>query len=130
MKPSAAIYLILGAVILTGLFVLLRPEEAPSPPAPPKALGAPIPRVFELKVERGQRVSGPAVIQVRQGEQITLKVTSDRADELHLHGYDLSLALPAGEPAQLNFRTDRSGRFEYELHHAHQDLGVLEVLPR
>ncbi|MGH8458201.1 MAG: hypothetical protein ACRESV_02520 [Nevskiales bacterium] len=126
MKPVTAGFLVLGVSVLAGLFLLFRPATPPATPPTPIAT----PRVFELRVEHGRLVSGPAVIQVGQGEQVTLQVTSDHADELHLHGYDLQLALPAGQAARLSLTAERSGRFEYELHHAHRELGVLEVRPR
>ena len=74
-------------------------------------------------------VSGPAVIQVAQGTGVTLRIRSDRTDELHLHGYDLHARIDAGEPADLTFTADKSGRFEYELHGSHLELGALEVRP-
>lgn len=128
MKPSTTIFPVLGVLILAGLFLLFRPTAPPATPSVPVA--APALRLFELRVQQGRLISGPALIQVEQGEPVTLEITSDHADELHLHGYDLQLALPAGQPARLSFTAERSGRFEYELHHAHRELGVLEVRPR
>jgi hypothetical protein len=86
--------------------------------------------ITELQIRSGRLVSGPTVIKVAQGDEVTLQISSDVADELHLHGYDLHLKIPAGEPAILKFNADRSGRFPYELHHAHSDIGALEVYPR
>ena len=100
------------------------------PPAIAAASGTPAGSPIELLVRGGRLVSGPTVIKVAQGDDVTLQITSDAADELHLHGYDLHLHLVAGEPAILKFTASRSGRFEYELHHAHADLGALEVYPR
>ena len=37
--------------------------------------------------------------------------------------------LQAGEPATLGFVADKTGRFELELHQAHQTLAALEVHP-
>lgn len=134
MNQYRLLFLGIGLALLIGLFLLFRPAATPSPAAPVLAptaiLQPPPPVVHELRVANGQRVAGPAVIQVREGEEVTLKITSDRADELHLHGYDLQRHLHANEPGQLQFKADRSGRFEYELHHSHLELGVLEVLPR
>ncbi|MGH8528886.1 MAG: hypothetical protein ACRETN_03445 [Nevskiales bacterium] len=129
MNKSGLVLILIGAGMLAGLFVLLKPD-AQLPASPPsQAAPAGSAQVFELIVEQGQRVSGPAVIRVREGTEVKLRVTADQADELHLHGYDLHLHLVAGQPALLSFVADRSGRFEYELHHAHRELGVLEVLP-
>jgi plastocyanin len=95
--------------------------------APPPAQGG---TIVEIEVRHGRLVAGPAIIKLKQGDQVTLRVTSDGNDELHVHGYDLHLNLIAGQPAQLSFTADHSGRFEYELHHAHTDLGAFEVYPR
>ncbi len=136
--------LLFGALLLAALFWWMKP--APEPLPPPVAAGAsalpaqaepvatvpvsPAPQRIVLVVAGGKLVQGPAVISVPQGTPLTLQVTSDAADSLHLHGYDLTLSLKAGEPVELQFLADRSGRFEYELHHAHADLGALEVQPQ
>jgi FtsP/CotA-like multicopper oxidase with cupredoxin domain len=153
------LYLAVTVAILVGLFLALAPRKSDDPTAPAvptapalKALSAngnestppaaaasdadpaPVPAedaaTVELKVHHGRLVAGPAVIKLKQGDRVTLRVTSDSNDELHVHGYDLHLNLIAGQPAELSFKADHSGRFEYELHHAHSDLGAFEVYPR
>ncbi|MDP9143002.1 MAG: hypothetical protein M3O62_19700 [Pseudomonadota bacterium] len=69
-------------------------------------------------------------LQVQVGDEVELSITTSEDDELHLHGYDLALPLRAGEPGTLRFVAEHAGRFELELHHAHAELGVLEVSPR
>ncbi|HUP91086.1 MAG TPA: hypothetical protein VM074_02480 [Solimonas sp.] len=139
MNARSALFLLVGAVVLYGLFVVLRPPlpvPAPAPVAAPAASATvaapppPPPARTELVIRNGALASGPALIQVHEGDAVQLSVTSDHDDELHLHGYDLELALKAGVPGELSFTADRSGRFEYELHHAHLELGALEVQPR
>lgn len=141
MKSQAWIFVLAGLAALAGLFVLIRQPNIP-PPAPPlaartapaatrvPAATVPTPRIFELVIASGKLQSGPRLIQLQQGEAVTLKITSDRNDELHLHGYDLHVHLQPHRPATLSFGADRSGRFEYELHQAQVELGVLEVQPR
>ena len=53
---------------------------------------------------------------MKKGDRVTLRVTSDRADTLHVHGYDRELPLPAGKPATLTLTADRTGLFEVETH--------------
>ena len=137
-----ALFLVIGAALLGAMFVAFKPRpEAPPAAAPavvpsaaPAAAApapvAPAPKAFELTVKGGKLASGPEVLAVREGDEVILRITSDRADQLHLHGYDLELALKAGEAAELRFTASRSGRFEYELHKAHADLGALEVQPK
>lgn len=125
-----ALFLALGLLLLGGLFLLFRPEVPISeafrtaPPAPA------VPTPVEFVIAAGQRVSGPAVVSVFEGDLVRILVKSDRDDELHLHGYELSLAVKAGERAQLEFEAARSGRFELELHRSHLELAVIEVRPR
>lgn len=103
---------------------------AVSSAATPQPEPAVTPPVFELVVQDGSLVSGPKVLRVAQGDQLTIRVTADAAEEFHLHGYDLKLDLEPGVPAELNLTAEHSGRFEYELHRAHLELGALEVMPR
>lgn len=137
----SALLVVTAVVLLGGLFWWLKPAPPPVATmpsvAPPAAMAAPAPpvpvpspQVFELVAKGGQLLTGPAVISVSQDAAVTLRITVDHDDELHLHGYDLKLSLKARQPAELSFVADRSGRFEYELHHAHSALGALEVLPR
>ena len=86
--------------------------------------------VFDLAIKGGRLVSGPAVLQVHEGEQVTLHIRSDSSDELHLHGYDLHARIQPQETASLQFTADRTGRFGLELHKARTELGALEVYPR
>lgn len=124
----SALFVLIAVAVLGGLWLAFKPAE----PTPLTAASAPAAadKTFKLDLRNHKIVSGPAVITVAQGDTVTLQIVSDKADELHLHGYDLTLKLAAGVPAELSFVADRSGRFDYELHHAHHDLGVLEVVPR
>lgn len=84
----------------------------------------------DYRVAKGKRVSGENLIKAKAGQSIILSVTSDRSDSLHLHGYDLHLDINPNEEARLEFVAEHTGRFEFELHDSHLDLGVLEVYPR
>lgn len=103
------------------------------------------PRRFDLAVSGG-RVAGEALgggetLRVRQGEQIVLRWLTDKAVELHLHGYDIELSVAPGTPAEMAFRADLTGRFPVTRHggdghdesllgHGHATLLYLEVHPR
>jgi len=142
MNKKALLFLSLAVVVLVGLSLVMRPASAPTQGSAMVVQSAPMtvtaaavqelpkPKFFEVVVSKGQRVSGPASIQVQEGDDVELQITSDRADELHMHGYDLHLKLQAGVPAKLSFKAEHSGRFDYELHHAHLELGTLEVMPK
>jgi hypothetical protein len=86
--------------------------------------------VVDLVVQKGRLISGANVVRVKKGDRIVMHVKSDASDEMHLHGYDLHLALTPGTVATLQFVADRTGRFTYELHKSDLELGALEVYPR
>ena len=132
-------WILLGLVagLVIGLYLWARPQPpaVAMPAAPPAAATAPTaaptatpPGEFSFDIAQGA-VRGPLSMAVRQGEQVSIRVRSDVADELHLHGYELSAPLPAGEEVALTFIAGKAGRFEVELHHSHRELGALEVQP-
>ncbi len=137
MRATHWLLLAVAIVALTAMYLLARPltpvEPPPAAVAQTPAAAAPAApvtaREFEFDVAQG-KVIGPPQLQVNQNERVILRVRSDVADELHVHGYDLSAPLPAGEQVSLTFVAGRSGRFEVELHGAHRELGALEVQPR
>jgi non-ribosomal peptide synthetase component F len=76
----------------------------------------------------GGRVSGDTGrVPVPAGEHVTLTITSDVADEVHVHGYDLTAALTPGTPASLTFDATIPGVFEVELHEAGTVLLSLQI---
>lgn len=87
-------------------------------------------QVFTLVVKGGKVVEGPKVIKLKRDDAVTLNITADRADELHLHGYDLHLKLEAGKMATLKFVAKRTGRFTFELHEGGNELGAFEIYPK
>ncbi|MFG2331876.1 hypothetical protein ACGFMM_19870 [Streptomyces sp. NPDC048604] len=100
--------------------VALTPGATASPSA--KAPGIPAPgRTVAITVSGTSVQPPPSRIELKKGERLTLRVTSDRADTLHVHGYDRELPLRAGEPATLALTADRTGLFEVETH----DSGLL-----
>lgn len=135
MNKTAVVLSGLAVAALAALYGWARPQPQPEP-APPAGASvaatvppAPAVREFDFEIAQG-RVTGPPLLAVTQGERVTLRVRSDVADELHVHGYDLSAPLPAGEPVALSFVAGTAGRFEVELHKSHREIGALEVQPR
>lgn len=122
----ALLFLLAAGVALVLLWYWLAPAAEPVPAAPAE----PVLRVVAWQVQEGRRVHGPDRVSARAGERLRLQVRSDRDDELHIHGYELRLALVANQSRTLELDLTRSGRFEVELHRAHLPLTVLEVQPR
>ncbi|MFE6714845.1 hypothetical protein [Streptomyces sp. NPDC057695] len=98
----------------------VRLDAAATPPAtpPPAPEPAPTPtgRTVDITVSGSTVAPPPSRIELKKGERLTLRVTSDRADTLHVHGYDRELPLSPGTPATLTLTVDRTGLFEVETH--------------
>jgi plastocyanin len=91
--------------------------------------GAPAPDVTEIRVTvAGGKVSPrPSIHKIRLGQTVRLIVTVDKADEVHVHGYDREQKVAAGKPATLEFRADQPGSFEVETHESDLQLLQLQV---
>ncbi|WP_037643733.1 hypothetical protein [Streptomyces exfoliatus] len=89
--------------------------------APPTPLPSETGRTVTLTITGKTVQPPPDRIELKKGERLTLRVTGDRADTLHVHGYDRELPLSPGVPATLTLTADRTGLFEVETH----DSGLL-----
>ena len=96
---------------------------AASPTAPP----TPQVRTIAVAYAGGQVTGTSGREQVRLGEQVVLRVSSDVAEEVHVHGYDLEVAVPAGGSADLPVSATIPGVFEVELHESGKVLYQLRV---
>jgi hypothetical protein len=68
-------------------------------------------------------------VSVQRDGQVVLVVQSAVADEVHVHGYDLTADVAPGAPATLRFKATAPGRFEIELEDRGLQIGELEVRP-
>jgi len=66
-------------------------------------------------------------VPIQVGSSVALVVSSDVADEVHLHGYDRKVDVVAGGTATLEFVADQAGVFEAELESRGIQLVQLEV---
>lgn len=82
-----------------------------------------------LEFAGGEVVGGVETIEVTSGEELTMTVTSDVQEELHVHGVDLYEDLPPGEEVEVTFSPEAEGIFEIELHGSGTQLANLEVSP-
>jgi hypothetical protein len=98
-------------------------SAAPTPTAPP----APQVRAIEVAYAGGQVTGSSGREEVRLGEQVVLRFSSDVAEEVHVHGYDLEVALPAGGSAEIPVSATIPGVFEVELHESGKVLYQLRV---
>ena len=65
--------------------------------------------------------------EVSAGDRVVLRITSDVAEEVHVHGYDLSRPVPAGGTVDIPVEARIPGVFEVELHQSGRVLFQLRV---
>jgi type IV pilus biogenesis protein CpaD/CtpE len=82
---------------------------------------------IEVRATGGAVSGDTGRVPVAVGTAVTLVVTSDAADEVHVHGYDLQTELAPGTPAELVFDATLPGVFEVELHESGTVLLTLQV---
>jgi hypothetical protein len=142
MSRNARIALVAAVAVAAMIaFVLLRPSDddgsstttaarttttpagttPPSRPAPP-----PIPVV---RVRDAKPVGGIQDITVKRGQRVRFRVTSDVADEVHVHGYDILKDIPAGGSVTFSFVAKIGGVFEVELEQRAEQIAQLKVAP-
>lgn len=101
---------------------------APDSPAAPSPAGAPqSDNTLDIAFAGGALTGDAGAVEIGLGESVTVRVTSDKADEIHLHGYDLSAAVGPGTPAVLTFDARIPGAFELELEQLGRQLATLQV---
>jgi FtsP/CotA-like multicopper oxidase with cupredoxin domain len=100
------------------------PTETEAEPPPP-----PEPEVTRIRMRDGAVVGGTEDIEVESGDTVRIVVTSDAADEIHLHGYDITRNAAPGQPARFSFKAEAEGAFEIESHAA-ADAGKDPLIAR
>ncbi|MDN3359095.1 hypothetical protein [Actinomadura sp. DC4] len=84
--------------------------------AAPSGQASAAPVTVTVNVSHGAVRTPSRRVSVRRGRVVRIVVTSDTAEEFHLHGYDRELELKPGVPGELRFAADEPGVFEAELH--------------
>lgn len=73
------------------------------------------PNLIDVTVNGGVVEGGVQTRTVRTGAQVTLRVTSDASDVLHVQGYELKVDVIAGQSTDLTFLAKSGGSFRVEL---------------
>ena len=89
----------------------------------PAAVGT----VLSVTVRGGSVVEGASRQRATLNQPVTIRVTSDVADEVHVHGYDKTAAVAANRATDLTFVANIPGVFEVEFERTHKLLFTLEV---
>ena len=85
--------------------------------------------LFRIMIENGVKTEGLDTISVRVGETVRFEVEADVADEVHVHGYDLTFETIPGEKTLVEFVADATGIFEVELEGSGVSVVDIEVTP-
>jgi hypothetical protein len=83
----------------------------------------------QITIRGGKPVGGVKKLDYKKGDQVKFIVTSDAADEVHVHGYDLMKDVPAGGSVRFSFPASIEGVFEIELEGRKQQIAQLKVSP-
>ena len=88
------------------------------------------PAVPELEIRNGAPVGGPLEVEVTEGDELRIDITTDAPDELHLHSYDVYLDIQPGKTNELVVENaDIGGVFELESHTTGALLAEISVVP-
>ena len=88
------------------------------------------PAVPQLEIRNGAPVGGPLEVEVTEGDELRIDVTTDAPDELHLHSYDVYLDIQPGKTNELVVeKADIGGVFEPESHTTGALLAEISVVP-
>lgn len=82
---------------------------------------------FAVEVAGGTVVDGAPRFEASIGDLVEVVVKSDVDEEVHLHTYDVSVAVPAGGWATLRVQVTIPGVFEAELHGSGLEVFELQV---
>ncbi len=150
MGPTGRIaVVVLALVVLIGGFVVARgaagdedpaatptttravggePHRDAAPRAAPEAAPArPAPRVERLRLRDGGPAGGVRTLRYEDGDTVRLRFSSNVADEIHVHGVDRYVDVPAGGSASTRFTAPGEGIFEIESHTTGELVARLEV---
>ena len=97
-------------------------EEEPTPTPTPTPTPKPQPPLL---------VAGKvAKLRFDEGETVRFRARSAQDEEIHIHGYDRYVDLPAGKTVTESFKASITGIFEIELHGSGEQIAELRVDPK
>ncbi|MGI9294997.1 MAG: hypothetical protein ACR2PS_13525 [Pseudomonadales bacterium] len=95
-------------------------------------------KILDIRIAERQIVGDAITRQVNEGDDVELRWYADEDVELHLHGYEIAIQVPAGGSANMTFTAKVSGRFPISHHgfgekvgreHGEKPILYLEVYP-
>ncbi len=80
-----------------------------------------------VTIANGKVTPSGATYEVSVGSKVTITVTSDAADTVHVHGYEIEKEVVAGTPTVITFTADKTGSYEVETHVVEATIATLHV---
>jgi hypothetical protein len=71
----------------------------------------------------------PSSLTVKQGDHVTMNVTTDKAEEIHLHEYDIKFEGEPGKKITHTFTANITGDHVIEIEDTSTEIGKLSVNP-
>mgnify|MGYP001973105523 FL=1 len=95
---------------------------------------------YKIELSEGNLVGNKDKITANKGDDVSIIVVSDKAIDIHLHGYDIQKHIPAHGEVKIEVNANATGRFIItshsandvdELESAHEEhvLVTLEIYP-
>jgi hypothetical protein len=104
------------------------PSLAPTPTSVASGVASDSAQVnLALTVAKGKVTGDTGRVKVPLGSRVRITVTSDVADEIHVHLYDLKQEISANQPGSIEFTADKPGVIEVELERAKLPLTRLAI---
>ena len=92
----------------------------------PAGKGADVPTI---EVRNGEPVGGVQTLEFSAGEEVRFRVSSDEAEEIHVHGYDIAKDVPAGGTIEFDFPAELEGIYEAALEGQGVQIAELRINP-
>jgi hypothetical protein len=91
---------------------------------------APSNLTVNVTIANGQVTPSNATLQAKVSQPITLRVTSDAVDELHVHSTpDHKFPVAVAPNQTFQFSVDVPGNVDVELHHLDRTIATIQVRP-
>ncbi|MDQ1664749.1 MAG: hypothetical protein QOH75_780 [Actinomycetota bacterium] len=81
-----------------------------------------------VAVKNGKVVPPTHRVTVKKGDTVRIVATTDKADEVHVHGVDIEQKTQAGKPVTIQFTAKDPGLYEVETHDS--GLQLLQLVVR
>jgi FtsP/CotA-like multicopper oxidase with cupredoxin domain len=85
------------------------------------------PVTIDVTIANGKITPPATTYDVSLGATVTINVTSDAADTVHVHGYEIEKEATAGTKTVITFVADKTGRYEVETHIIEATIATLNV---